>query len=66
MLYLGIFLIAYGAILLVGFLLKFPILYTNMKSKALIKMMGKKGFDALVIILGLATFIIGLYLVGAF
>jgi hypothetical protein len=65
MMYFGIFLTVYGAILLVGFLLNFPFLYNNVKSRALIKMMGKKWFNVLIVVMGLTTFVLGLYLIGA-
>ena len=59
MLYLAIFMMVYGIFLLVGMFLQFPFLYNNMKSKALIKMMGKKGFNIMLFILAVAFIIIG-------
>jgi hypothetical protein len=49
----------YGAFLLVGLLLQFPFLYNNMKSKAMIKMMGKKGFNIMLVILAVVFIVIG-------
>ncbi|TNF07259.1 MAG: hypothetical protein EP317_05105 [Bacillota bacterium] len=49
---LGIILLIYGAFLLVGFIMQFPFFYQNAKSKVLIKMMGKTGYNILLIILG--------------
>lgn len=60
---LGIILIVYGAFLLAGLILQFPFFYNNMKSKALIKMMGKAGFNILLLVFGLAALIIGILLV---
>ncbi len=59
MLYLSIFMMVYGAFLLVGLLLQFPFLYNNMKSKAMIKMMGKKGFNIMLVILAVVFIVIG-------
>ena len=59
MLYLSIFMMVYGAFILVGMLLQFPFLYNNMKSKAMIKMMGKKGFNILLLIMAIAFIVIG-------
>lgn len=64
MIYLGWFLTVYGAFLLVGFLLQFPFLYTNPKSKALIKVMGKKGYNILLLVLGIATLVIGILIIS--
>jgi len=63
MVYLGWFLAIYGAFLLVGFVLQFPFLYQNMKSKALIKMIGKTGYNILLVILGVLTLVIGIILI---
>jgi len=49
----------YGAFILVGMLLQFPFLYNNMKSKAMIKMMGKKGFNILLLVMAVAFIVIG-------
>ena len=65
MIYLSWFLIIYGIILLVGYLLKFPFLYNNMKSVALIKLMGKKGFNIMLILVGIGCIILGLVLMPA-
>ncbi len=59
---LGIILIVYGAFILAGFILQFPFFYNNMKSKALIKMMGKTGYNILLLVFGLAALIIGIML----
>lgn len=59
---LGIILIVYGAFLLAGLVLQFPFFYNNMKSKALIKMMGKTGYNILLLVFGLAALIIGIML----
>jgi len=60
---LGIILIVYGAFILVGFILQFPFFYNNMKSKALIKMMGKTGFNILLVVMGIVMLVIGILLV---
>lgn len=60
--YLAIFLIVYGVFLLSGFLFQFPFLYRMGKVKIMIKMMGKKGFNILLIVLGLAALIGGILL----
>jgi len=57
---LAIILIIYGALLLTGLLFQFPFFYTNAKSKALIKIMGKKGYNILLLVLGLGTLIAGI------
>lgn len=48
--YVAIFFIVYGVFMMLGWLLKFPFLYNNMKSKLIIKKMGKKAFDVMLII----------------
>jgi hypothetical protein len=60
MYYLAIFLIVYGAFLLIGMLLQFPFLYNNMKSKAMIKMMGKRGFQIMLFVMAIAFIAIGI------
>ena len=57
---LAIFLIIYGALLLVGLLFQFPFFYNNPKSKALIKWMTKLGYNILLLVFGLGTFIAGI------
>jgi hypothetical protein len=57
---LAIILIIYGALLLTGLLFQFPFFYNNAKSKALIKMMGKKGYNILLLVFGLGTLIAGI------
>ncbi|AUD62814.1 hypothetical protein BK010_04140 [Tenericutes bacterium MO-XQ] len=59
---LAIILIIYGALLLVGLLFQFPFFYNNVKSKALIKMMGKTGYNVLLLVFGLAALIVGIVL----
>ncbi len=59
---LAIILIIYGALLLVGLLFQFPFFYNNVKSKALIKMMGKTGYNILLLVFGLAALIVGIVL----
>lgn len=61
---LGIIMIIYGAFILTGFILQFPFIYNNMKSKALIKMLGKTGYNILLIILGAGFLIGGILLVS--
>ncbi len=58
--FLSIFLIIYGAILLFGFILQIPLFYRNPKSKALIKLLTKRGYDILLIIMGVALITIGI------
>ncbi len=60
--YLAIFLIVYGAFLLASFLFQFPFLYRMGKVKVMVKMMGKKGFNILLIVMGLALLILGIWL----
>jgi hypothetical protein len=57
---LAIILIVYGALLLFGFLLQIPLFYNNPKSKVLIKMMGKTGYNILIVVMGLAALIVGI------
>ena len=64
MYYLGIFFIIYGAFILAGFIMQFPFFYNNSKSKVLIKMMGKFGFNILLIIIGIAFLVGGILLVS--
>ena len=60
---LAIILIIYGALLLTGLLFQFPFFYTNPKSKALIKLMGKTGYNILLLVLGAAALIFGIILI---
>lgn len=62
--YFGMFLIAVGAFYLVGFVLQFPFLYNNPKSKVLVKMMGKTGFNIFLIVFGIALLAGGILLLG--
>lgn len=59
---LSIILIIYGALLLIGFAFQFPFFYNNAKSKALIKMMTKKGYNILLVVLGITALVIGIIL----
>lgn len=52
-----------GGFMLVGLLLQFPIFYNNPKAKVFIKMMGKRGYDILIAVFGIA-FIVAAYLLG--
>ncbi len=58
--YLAIFLIAYGAFMLLALLLKFPFLFNNMKSKAMIKWMGKTTFQIIVLIVSIILIAVGI------
>jgi uncharacterized membrane protein YphA (DoxX/SURF4 family) len=60
---LGIILIVYGSLILAGLLLQFPFFYNNPKSKAFIKMLGRKGFNILLLVIGLLSLIIGILLI---
>jgi hypothetical protein len=60
MIYLQVFLIVYGAFILIGMLLKFPFLYNNIKSRLLIKKMGIKGFNILLLLMSILFIAIGL------
>lgn len=62
--YLGIFLIVYGVFCLASLLLQFPFLYNNAKSKVFIKMMGKTGFNILILVFGLAALIGGILILA--
>jgi hypothetical protein len=59
MIYLKVFLIVYGAFILIGMFLKFPFLYNNMKSKLFIKKMGIKGFNIMLGCLAVIFIMIG-------
>jgi len=61
---LGIIMIIYGAFVLAGFILQFPFIYNNMKSRALIKMLGKTGFNILLIIMGVGFLVGGILLIS--
>jgi hypothetical protein len=61
---LGIIMIIYGAFILAGFILQFPFLYNNIKSKALIKMMGKTGYNILLIMMGVGFLVGGILLIS--
>ncbi len=61
---LGIILLIYGAFVLAGLLFQFPLLYNNPKSKVLIKMMGKTGYNILILVFGLAGIIAGILILA--
>ncbi len=61
---LGGFLIAYGVFCLAGLLLQFPFLYNNAKSKIIIKMMGKTGYNILILVFGLAGIVGGILILS--
>ncbi len=61
---LGIILLAYGVFVLAAFLFQFPFLYNNAKSKLFIKMMGKTGYNILIIVFGLAGLIAGILILA--
>ena len=60
--YLAIFLIVYGAFLLLSLIMQFPFIFNNMKSRAMIKMMGKTGFQILLFILAAGFITLGIIL----
>lgn len=60
--YLAIFLIVYGAFLLLALIMQFPFIFNNMKSRAMIKMMGKTGFQILLFILAAGFITLGIIL----
>ncbi|MDO9629526.1 MAG: hypothetical protein Q7I99_06465 [Acholeplasmataceae bacterium] len=64
MYYFGIFLIIYGVFVLAGFIMQFPFLYNNAKSKMLIKMMGKTGYNILLLAVGVVALVGGILLVS--
>jgi hypothetical protein len=61
---LGMDLLIYGAFLLIGFLMQFPFFYNNPKSKALIKMLGKTGFNILLILIGGIALALGIIILS--
>ena len=61
--YLAGFLIAVGSFYLIGFVLQFPFFYNNAKSKALIKMMGKTGFNIFLVVFGVIFLAVGILLI---
>lgn len=62
MYYFAIFLIVYGVFLLASFIFQFPFLYQMGKVKVMVKMLGKTGFNILLVLFGLAGVIIGVLL----
>jgi len=60
MTYIKLFLILYGVFVLIGMFLKFPIIYNNVKSKLLIKKMGIKGYNVLLLLLAILFITIGI------
>lgn len=63
MYYLAIFLIVYGAFLLIGMFLQFPFLYNNFKSKAMIQKMGKKAYQWLLFGLAVIFIVAGILMI---
>ncbi len=61
---LGIVLVVYGLFVLLAFLLKFPFLYQNAKSRMFIKMMGKRGFDIMILVFGIAALVAGILILN--
>lgn len=61
---LGIILIIYGAFMLAGLLFQFPFFYNNAKSKMFIKMIGKTGFNILILVFGIAALVGGILILG--
>ncbi len=62
--FLAIVLIIYGVLLLSGLIFQFPFFYNNLKSKALINMIGRKGYNILLLVLGLGTLIAGILILS--
>ncbi|MCR3905618.1 MAG: hypothetical protein NUK62_01125 [Tenericutes bacterium] len=60
----GIILIIYGVFMLAGLLLQFPFFYNNAKSRMMIKMMGKTGFNVLIFVFGIAALIGGILILN--
>lgn len=60
--YLAIFLIVYGAFLLLSLIMQFPFIFNNMKSRAMIKVIGKTGFQILLFILAAGFITVGIIL----
>lgn len=61
---LGIILLAYGAFVMAGLFFQFPLFYNNPKSKMLIKMMGRNGYNILLLVFGLAGVIGGIIILS--
>ena len=61
---LGIILVIYGAFCIAALLLRFPFVYNNGKAKLFIKMIGKTGFDILILVFGLAALIGGILILS--
>jgi hypothetical protein len=61
---LGVLLVVYGAFILLGYMMQFPFLYNNLKSKALIKMMGKTWFNIILLIIGITTLTFGIIILS--
>ncbi|MDD3067957.1 MAG: hypothetical protein WC179_09060 [Candidatus Cloacimonadaceae bacterium] len=60
---LAIILIVYGAFMLLGLILQFPFFYRMKKAEILIKLLGKTGYNILILVMGLAALIIGIILI---
>lgn len=52
----------YGVFLLACFLFQFPFLYRMGKVKIMVKLMGKTGFNIMLIVVGLGVLILGIIL----
>ena len=63
MYYLGLFLLIYGIVLILGLLLKFPFMFKSSKAKAFIKLIGLTGYRILLIVLAIAFIVIGILLI---
>lgn len=60
MVILKIFLIVVGVLYLAGLLLQWPFFYHNMKSKIIIEKIGRKGYNILLLIFGIAFLVVGI------
>lgn len=60
---LAIVLIVYGAFMLLGLILQFPFFYRMKKAEIMIKLLGKTGYNILILVMGLAALIIGIILI---
>jgi len=60
---LAIILIVYGAFMLLGLILQFPFFYRMKKAEIMIKLLGKTGYNILILVMGLAALIIGIILI---
>lgn len=60
---LAIILIVYGAFMLLCLILQFPFFYRMKKAEIMIKLLGKTGYNILILVMGLAALIIGIILI---